>query len=336
MNIRVQRENLEKVMLRNEATLSTNSKGRNIEESLCDIRTEFQRDRDRIVHSKAFRRLKRKTQVFMLPEGDHYRTRLTHTIEVSQISRTIGRALRLNEDLVEAIALGHDLGHTPFGHAGEEILNQICSKGFKHYEQSLRVVENLEKKGKGLNLTFEVKDGILNHSTSRMPCTLEGKVVRISDKIAYINHDIDDAIRAKILTHDDIPSKYMKILGYTSKDRINNTIHNLVKNSYEINDVKMSREVEEALNGLRKFMFQKVYIGSRAKAEETKAKNMIKALFKFLVNEPANLPREFQMRLRQDKLNMEEVVCDYVAGMTDPYAIKKFKELFIPIAWDIY
>ena len=249
MSIRENLERMEEISLSPFATLSVNSRGRDREEPQCDIRPVFQRDRDRILHCKSFRRLKHKTQVFLSPKGDHYRTRLTHTLEVSQNARTIAKALRLNEDLVEAIALGHDLGHTPFGHAGERILNELCDEGYRHNEQSVRIVEKLEKDGKGLNLTWEVRDGILNHQTSMMPHTLEGKIVRLSDKIAYINHDIDDAIRAKVMSEEDIPLEIRKVLGMTTKERLNTLIHNIIMNSMGKNDIVMSEEIGGAMQG---------------------------------------------------------------------------------------
>lgn len=332
MNIRLQQEATEEQILSPYATLSKNTKGREVEEAPCDIRTAFQRDRDRIIHSKAFRRLKHKTQVFISPEGDHYRTRLTHTLEVAQIARTIARALRLNEDLTEAIALGHDLGHTPFGHAGEYALNEICELGFKHYAQSLRVVEKLENKGAGLNLTWEVRDGILNHPTKGTPATLEGQIVRISDKIAYINHDIDDAVRGRILEVSDLPSIYTKIIGSNSRDRINNLIHDIVVNSMDQDKIMMSKEMEEAMRELRDFMFENVYIGSKAKSHEEKAKNMLIQLFLYFREKPHVLPVEYYEMIENGE-DMEQVVCDYVAGMTDRYAIKKFYDLFIPNSW---
>lgn len=278
MTIREQLELREIEYLSPYAALSKDSVGRDRPEQECDIRPVFQRDRDRILHCKSFRRLKQKTQVFLLPKGDHYRTRLTHTLEVSQNARTIAKALRLNEDLVEAIALGHDLGHTPFGHAGERALNQVCSLGFQHQEQSVRVVEILEKEGQGLNLTWEVRDGIRNHKTSGTPHTLEGQIVRLSDKIAYINHDIDDAIRGNILREEDIPGKYRKILGATTKKRLNTMIHDVITNSMDQPRICMSEEIQEASNGLRKFMFEHVYLNPKAKGEEEKAIRMVEDL----------------------------------------------------------
>lgn len=268
MTIRERMERMEHSTLSPYATFSENSIGRDRPEPQCDIRPVFQRDRDRILHSKAFRRLKNKTQVFLTPKGDHYRTRLSHTLEVSQNARTIAKALRLNEDLVEAIALGHDLGHTPFGHAGEAVLNKLCEGGFKHNEQSVRIVEILEKNGEGLNLTWEVRDGILNHQTRTMPNTLEGRIVRFSDKIAYINHDIDDAIRGRILTEEDIPFELRAILGNSTTERLDTLIHNIITNSMDKNDIIMSADVLEAMQDLRKFMFTNVYRNSSAKGRK--------------------------------------------------------------------
>lgn len=336
MTIRESLEQWETDYLSEYAALSKNSKGRDIEESQCDIRPIYQRDRDRILHCKSFRRLKQKTQVFLSPEGDHYRTRLTHTLEVSQTGRTIAKALRLNEDLVEAIALGHDLGHTPFGHAGESALDSVCSQGFKHYEQSIRVVEKLEKGGEGLNLTKEVRDGILNHPTAGKPLTLEGKIVRLSDKIAYINHDIDDAIRGHILTEEDIPEEFRKILGYSSKERLNTLIHDIVRNSAGTPDIIMSSEVEKAMTDLRAFMFTNVYKNPKAKGEEIKAKNMLKELYEYYMNNIEDMSREYIDMIELKNENVERVVCDYIAGMTDQYAISKFAEYFMPNSWKIY
>lgn len=334
MLIRENMELLERNYLSPFATLSQNSRGRDRAEAQCDIRPVFQRDRDRILHCKAFRRLKHKTQVFLTPKGDHYRTRLTHTLEVSQNARTVAKALRLNEDLAEAIALGHDLGHTPFGHAGEYMLNEICEDGFKHNEQSVRIVEKLEKSGEGLNLTWEVRDGILNHQTSLMPSTLEGKIVRLSDKIAYINHDIDDAIRAKVLSEADIPIEYREILGTTTRKRLDTLIHNIVTNSLNKNDICMSREVEEAMRGLRKFMFQNVYRNPRAKGEEERAKALLSRLFQYYVVHIDLLPKWYLEMMEQGE-KKERIVCDYIAGMTDQYAIAKFEEYFMPKAWQV-
>lgn len=275
MNIREEQEKREHLILSPYASFSDQSRGRDREEEQCPMRTIYQRDRDRIIHCKAFRRLKHKTQVFLAPEGDHYRTRLTHTLEVAQIARSIARALNLNEDLTEAIALGHDLGHTPFGHAGERTLNSLCPMGFAHYKQSIRVVELLEKDGKGLNLTWEVRDGIVNHRTSGNPSTLEGKAVRLSDKIAYINHDIDDGIRAGILKESDIPSEYTYVLGNSTKERLNTMISDIVVNSLGKNDIVMSEPVHKAMTDLRKFMFESLYLNPTAKSEEAKADKLI-------------------------------------------------------------
>ena len=316
------------------ATLSVNSRGRDREEPQCDIRPVFQRDRDRILHCKSFRRLKHKTQVFLSPKGDHYRTRLTHTLEVSQNARTIAKALRLNEDLVEAIALGHDLGHTPFGHAGERILNELCDEGYRHNEQSVRIVEKLEKDGKGLNLTWEVRDGILNHQTSMMPHTLEGKIVRLSDKIAYINHDIDDAIRAKVMSEEDIPLEIRKVLGMTTKERLNTLIHNIIMNSMGKNDIVMSEEIGGAMQDLRKFMFQKVYTNPAAKGEEAKAERLLCELYAHYMGHIEILPEQYQ-RMHSEGEKKERVVCDYISGMTDQYAVAKYREFFLPKAWEI-
>lgn len=334
MSIRENLERMEEISLSPFATLSVNSRGRDREEPQCDIRPVFQRDRDRILHCKSFRRLKHKTQVFLSPKGDHYRTRLTHTLEVSQNARTIAKALRLNEDLVEAIALGHDLGHTPFGHAGERILNELCEEGYRHNEQSVRIVEKLEKDGKGLNLTWEVRDGILNHQTSMMPHTLEGKIVRLSDKIAYINHDIDDAIRAKVMSEEDIPLEIRKVLGMTTKERLNTLIHNIIMNSMGKNDIAMSEEIGGAMQDLRKFMFQKVYTNPAAKGEEAKAERLLCELYAHYMGHIEILPEQYQ-RMHSEGEKKERVVCDYISGMTDQYAVAKYREFFLPKAWEI-
>lgn len=331
MRIREYQEEMEARNLSEFACLSSKSKGRKQAEVQCDIRTDFQRDRDRIIYSKAFRRLKHKTQVFISPEGDHYRTRLTHTLEVSQIARTMARSLRLNEDLTEAIALGHDLGHTPFGHAGERVLDEVCSFGFKHNEQSVRVVETLEKDRKGLNLTWEVRDGIRCHTGKDLPTTLEGQIVRFADKIAYINHDIEDAIRGGVITEPDIPKECSGVLGNTSSIRINNMIVNIIKNSLDGKGIRMSGDFQEATGLLRAFMFDNVYVGSIAKKEEAKAERMVKELFRYLLHNPELLPLDFQKSIPQD--GIEQVVLDYVAGMTDRYAVKKFQEVFVPVSW---
>lgn len=334
MTIREQMEQMEKETLSPYACLSINSKGRDRQEQECDIRPVFQRDRDRILHSKSFRRLKNKTQVFLTPKGDHYRTRLSHTLEVSQNARTIAKALRLNEDLVEAIALGHDLGHTPFGHAGEFLLDKVYKGGFKHNEQSVRIVEKLEKDGKGLNLTWEVRDGIRNHQTRTIPHTLEGKIVRLSDKIAYVNSDFDDAIRAHLLCEEDIPLALRNVLGHTTRSRLNHLIHDIIIHSRDKDDITMSKETEEALRDLRIFMFQNVYKNPVAKAEEVKAKAMLEQLYYYYMDHIEELPDKLLAMLDEGE-DKGRVVCDYISGMTDQYAITKFSEHFVPVAWQI-
>ena len=334
MIIREQIEQMEKETLSPFACLSINSKGRGVDEPQCDIRPVFQRDRDRILHSKAFRRLKNKTKVFLTPKGDHYRTRMSHTLEVSQNARTIAKALRLNEDLVEAIALGHDLGHTPFGHAGERVLNRLTKGQFKHNEQSVRIVEKLEKDGVGLNLTWEVRDGILNHEMNLTPATLEGRIVRLSDKIAYINADFDDGIRAGILCEEDIPLELRKELGYSTKDRLDHLIHDMIINSQGKNDITMSEATYQAFLELRKFMFTNLYTNSIAKAEEIKAEAMIEQLYEFYMDHSELLPEKMKAFL-EDGESQSRVVCDYISGMTDQYAIDKFYEFFVPVAWQV-
>lgn len=333
MTIREELELREQEILSPYAALSSKSKGRKREEEECDIRPVFQRDRDRILHSKAFRRLKQKTQVFLLPMGDHYRTRLTHTLEVSQNARTIAKALRLNEDLTEAIALGHDLGHTPFGHAGERALNAACSLGFKHNEQSVRVVEILEKQGEGLNLTWEVRDGILNHKTSGTPHTLEGKVVQLSDKIAYINHDMDDAIRGGILTEADIPEEFAAVLGRSSKERLNTMVHDVITSSRNQSEIQMTERVWKAMRGLRGFMYERVYKNSKAKREEKKAIHMLTNLYEYYMEHPECMPEQYVKMCEKTEISREQEVCDYIAGMTDSYAVKKYEKYFIPESW---
>lgn len=332
MNIRQITEEIEKSILSPYAVASINSKGREQFEDKCGIRTDFQRDRDRIIHSKAFRRLKHKTQVFISPEKDHYRTRLTHTLEVSQIARTIARALRLNEDLTEAIALGHDLGHTPFGHAGEMVLDSIHPSGFKHNEQSLRVVDILED-NRGLNLTWEVRDGILNHSGDNLPSTLEGMVVKFSDRIAYINHDIDDALRANILSNRDLPLECVDVLGTDHKSRINTMVTDVITESLDKPYVNMSKEIYKATTHLRKFMYDHVYIGSKAKTEEVKVKYIIKQLYEFFIENPGEIPEDLRLNLSDG--NIHRLICDYIAGMTDRYALDKYKSIFLPTSWQI-
>ena len=333
MTIREMLEQREKEYLRPCATLSVNSRGREVEEEQCDIRPVFQRDRDRIIHCKSFRRLKDKTQVFLTPEGDHYRTRLTHTLEVSQNARTIAKALRLNEDLVEAIALGHDLGHTPFGHAGERALDRVCEAGFEHNVQSKRVVEVLEKDGRGLNLTWEVRDGILNHQTSSMPATLEGKIVRFSDKIAYIHHDMDDAIRGKILCEEDIPKDLRNTLGDTTTKRLDKFIHDIITTSYDIDDIRMSDEIGQAMLDLRKFMFDNVYQNPKAKGEEIKAERLVENLYEYYLKNFHIIPTEYQMLARERGDSMERIVCDYVSSMSDRFAIATFNDIYMPDSW---
>ena len=334
MTIREQLEKWEKEYLSPYATLSMNSKGREREEEQCDIRPVFQRDRDRILHCKSFRRLKDKTQVFLTPDGDHYRTRLTHTLEVSQNARTIAKALRLNEDLVEAIALGHDLGHTPFGHAGERALNEVCPYGFEHNEQSVRTVEKLEKNGQGLNLTVEVRDGILNHQTANMPSTLEGKIVRFSDKIAYIHHDMDDAIRAGILTDADVPKSIGVVIGYTLGERLDHFIHDIVTYSLGKDDVSLSPPVAQAMKELREFMFERVYQNPEAKSEEKKAEDLMVTLYHYYLKNIDVLPKEM-LRMIDGGEPRERIVCDYVGAMSDRFAISVYEELFIPKSWHI-
>ena len=334
MTIRERTEQWEEEYLSPFAAKSKNSKGRKRAEAECDIRPVFQRDRDRIIHCKAFRRLKDKTQVFLTPEGDHYRTRLTHTLEVSQNARTIAKALRLNEELVEAIALGHDLGHTPFGHAGERALNRVCPSGFEHSEQSVRTVERLEKDGRGLNLTYEVIDGIRNHQTSGNPHTLEGKVVRLSDKIAYIHHDMDDAVRAKILTEMDVPKEIRDVLGSTPGDRLDCLIHDIITNSTDQNDIVMSERVGNAMAGIRRFLFENVYTNPIAKSEEVKAENLMETLYSHFMKNPEEMPEEFRILLSEGELK-ERVVCDYLGAMTDRFAIALYNDIYVPKSWQI-
>ena len=333
LTIREMLEQREKEYLRPCATLSVNSRGRETVEDECDIRPVFQRDRDRILHSKSFRRLKDKTQVFLTPEGDHYRTRLTHTLEVSQNARTIAKALRLNEELVEAIALGHDLGHTPFGHAGERALDRVCPAGFKHNLQSKRVVEVLEKDGRGLNLTWEVRDGILNHQMSSTPATLEGKIVRLSDKIAYIHHDMDDAIRGRILSEEDIPKEIRNTLGDTTSQRLDRFIHDIIINSRDIDDIRMSDEIGQAMKDLRAFMFENVYQNPKAKGEEVKAGRLVENLYEYYYRYYHEMPDEYQMLMEERGESRERVVCDYVSSMSDRFAIAVFNDLYMPDSW---
>ncbi len=333
--IRIMLEEREHRMLRDCAAHSDESLGRLREEEQCDIRTVFQRDRDRIIHAKSFRRLKDKTQVFLTPEGDHYRTRMTHTLEVSQIARSISKALMLNEDLTEAIALGHDLGHTPFGHAGERALNRVCPLGFRHNEQSIRVVSILEKEGRGLNLTREVLDGILNHQTTGRPFTLEGNVVRFADKLAYVNHDIDDAIRGNIIRESDIPKELTGILGHSLKERLNTLVHDIVLNSQEVEEIRMSDEVREAFTDLREYMFRSVYTNPVAKGQEYKAEQLVEYLYGYYSEHTDVLPAEYRRLIEVQGEKAERVVADYVAGMTDKFAVAVYEELTIPKAWGV-
>ena len=335
MNIRQQLEQQEHLQLNPKAAFSDSSRGRaRLEEPAeNDVRTVYQRDGDRIVHSKAFRRLMHKTQVFLSPEGDHYRTRMTHTIEVARIARTIARALSLNENLTEAAAMGHDLGHTPFGHAGETALTEAMGKPFHHNEQSLRVVDVLEHNGKGLNLTYEVRMAILGHTGPHIPETEEGKIVRWADRIAYVNHDIDDGIRAGILTDTDIPREIARVLGQSYRERINTLVCDMVDTSREAGEILLSPQVEKALGDLREFMFEKVYRNPIAKGQESKARGMLLRMYEYYYNHPQALPEDFQPQLSFD--GMDRTVCDYIAGMTDKYAVDKYTELFIPAGWNV-
>lgn len=324
-------QELEKQFLCEFACLSSQSKGRNAQIKKCDIRTEFQRDRDRILHCNSFRRLKHKTQVFLSPAGDHYRTRLTHTLEVAQIARTMARAMRLNEDLTEAIALGHDLGHTPFGHAGERMLDQLNPNGFHHYEQSMRVVEYLENNGKGLDLTYEVRDGILKHTNQKAE-TKEGQLVRFADVIAYINHDIDDSVRAGIISEHDIPESITNVLGRSKSERITSLITSIINCGAE--DIHMDEHTREAYDTLHKFMFDYVYTNPKCKSEEAKAQDMIAYLYKYYTAHIEALPAQYLNDAY--KFGADTAVCDYIAGMTDGFAIKQFTDLFIPKSWTQY
>jgi dGTPase len=328
MTVREQTEILELSTLSNYACTSVGHGKRKVYEEKCPFRTDFQRDRDRILHCNAFRRLKRKTQVFLSPVGDHYRTRLTHTLEVSQIARTIARALRLNEDLTEAIALGHDLGHSPFGHSGEAILDEICPYGYKHYLQSVRVVDYIEKGGKGLNLTYEVKNGIACH-TNMVASTAEGNIVRLSDKIAYINHDIEDAIRAGILKNSDLPEKAVNVLGKTKSQRITTLITSVIENGAD--EIRMTNDIKKAHDELRSFMFDRVYTNSVAKTEEKKAKLLVEQLYEYFKKHPEKMSDEYIEICR--KFDCDRAVCDYISGMSDGYAVDLYSELFVPRSW---
>ncbi len=334
MTIREKFEKEEHERLSEFASKSDETRGRDYEDTECDIRTAYQRDRDKIIHSKSFRRMKHKTQVFLAPYGDHYRTRLTHTLEVAQLARTIAKAIRANEDLTEAIALGHDIGHTPFGHVGERTLTACSGRLFSHNEQSVRVVERIEKDGKGLNLTWEVRDGIRNHKTSLNPSTLEGKIVRIADKIAYVNHDIDDGIRAGVLNEDALPKECTNILGHSTRDRINTIILSVVEHSMDKPVIDMDPDVKTALYNMRQYLFEAMYANPVVKAEEVKAAKILEILYGYYMDRPEEMPNEFKLMLNEgeDKVT---VVCDYIAGMTDNFAVEKFQELYIPRSWSI-
>ena len=333
MTLREQTQRWEEEKLSPLACRSAQTRGRVRPEEECQVRTPFQRDTDRIVYSKAFRRLKHKTQVFLQPEGDHYRTRMTHTLEVSRIARTIARALALNEDLTEAIALGHDLGHTPFGHAGERLLDRVMPGGFAHYQQSVRVVERLEKNGEGLNLTREVRNGIDCHTKGPQAATLEGQVVRLADQIAYINHDIEDALRGGVIYPMDIPLEVSRVLGFTHGARIDALVKDAVEASRGQDAIRQSPEVGEAMAALKDFMFANVYTNPLAKGEEGKAQELLLRLFEHYQKNPDELPADFQA-IRQEE-GVDRAVCDYIAGMTDPFAVEKYKELFIPMGWTL-
>ncbi len=321
----------EKATLSPHAFLTSNSRGRDFPCTPCEMRTDFQRDRDRIIHSQSFRRLMNKTQVFLAPTGDHYRTRLTHTLEVTQIARIIARALRLNEDLTEAAAMGHDLGHTPFGHSGEAAMQELFSKDFTHYKQSLRVVEQLENEGKGLNLTWEVRDGIVNHTGKCMASTLEGVIVKFADRIAYINHDIDDACRAGILSHEEIPKDLRAVLGETHSTRINAMVSSVITASTDRDYIAMEPHIQEATDRLRSFMFEAVYTNPLAKAQDGRTKELIGQLFHHFVKFPEEMPALYRGNIERD--GVERCACDYISGMTDRFAIDTYKELFIPRVW---
>ncbi len=334
VSIRERIEQEERNRLSPYAVLSSETKGRDRVEEPCIYRTAFQRDRDRVIHCKAFRRLKHKTQVFIAPMGDHYRTRLTHTLEVTQIARSIARALRLNEDLTEAMSLAHDLGHTPFGHTGEDMLDKLCKGGFRHYSQSLRVVEVLEKDGQGLNLTKEVRDGIANHTGNHQPATLEGVVLKFADKIAYVNHDIDDAMRAGVLNESDIPKELVGALGKTHSDRIDALITNIIETSLDKDKVCMTPEVEQTFMALRDFMFAKVYDYPQKRNEERKANYIIEAMFHHFTTHTEQLPEEYRASLA--RWETDRIVCDYIAGMSDDYAVSTYNSIFVPKSWTVF
>lgn len=329
MTPRERYEQMEQQLLCDRAVRAAQSRGRERPEPPCPYRTVFQRDRDRILHSKSFRRLKHKTQVFLAPEGDHYRTRLSHSLEVSQIARTIARALQLNEDLTEAVALGHDVGHAPFGHAGERALDGVMAEGFRHYEQSVRVVEKLENGGEGLNLTYEVRNGILCHTKGTPAESLEGRIVRIADRVAYINHDMDDAIRAGILCEEDIPREIREVLGYDRMTRFDTIIGSLVENSGE--DIAMDGTVQTYFDRLHTFMYESLYYNPVAKSEESKVEGVITRLFDYFLKHEEAMPAEYE-RIREEE-GLPRAVCDYIAGMTDNYALEVYRALFIPTGW---
>ena len=329
---REKREQLEQLLIGPDGIKSMDSRGRQISEEECQLRTCFQRDIDRVIHSKAFRRLKHKTQVFLQPEGDHYRTRLTHTLEVSRTARTIARALRLNEDLTEASARGHDLGHTPFGHAGERALNALMPQGFKHYEQSLRVVDRLEKNGQGLNLCYETRMGILNHTHGAPDDTMEATVVRLSDRIAYMNHDLDDAMRAGIVLPEDVPIEVTTIIGTKNSQRLNNTITDLIAHSGG-GTVCMSKDMQEAIRVFHAFMYDAVYLNQRAKGEEHKVTGIVEGIWNYYHKFPEQLPMDFHSIVETEGL--DRAVCDYISGMTDGYCMEVYSKLFIPAAWSV-
>ncbi len=329
---RAQREQLERTMIGSDGVLSVQSKGRARPEPECDVRTCFQRDVDRVTHSKAFRRLKHKTQVFLLPEGDHYRTRLTHTLEVSRIARTAARALLLNEDLAEAIALGHDLGHTPFGHAGERALNKLYSAGFHHYEQSLRVVDRLEKDCQGLNLCYETRMGILHHTHGATDDTMEATAVRLADRIAYVNHDLDDAMRAGIVAAEDVPQIVRDRIGVRNSQRINSLLMDLIQNSGN-GVMALSPDMQAAFDQFHDFMYQAVYLNPKAKSEESKVDGIISGIWEYYVSHPEQLPEDY--RVIHEEEGLERAVCDYISGMTDGYAMEVYSKIFIPAAWSV-
>lgn len=330
-NVREISEQLEERILSPLAARSAESRGRACAEEECDLRTAFQRDRDRIIHCKAFRRLKHKTQVFLSPESDHYRTRLTHTLEVAQIARTVARALRLNEDLTEAIALGHDLGHTPFGHAGERALNELCQNGFTHFEQSVRVCERLERGGRGLNLTAEVLDGILHHTRDEWAYTLEGRVVRVCDRVAYINHDIDDAVRGGIIREEDLPAEVTEHLGRSKSERIDTLVRSIVESSGD--EIRMDAQIESYYDLLHRFLYSAVYLNPAAKAEEQKVFGIVEGLFRFFSERPERMSDEYREICERE--GAERAVTDYIAGMTDHYALMTYSDIYIPKSWNL-